>query len=144
LFYYLHSKVMNKPIIVWIVDDDPAFQLITKTNISRTGIPVNYHIFSNGKDALDAMTSVVNEGHLTELPSFILLDINMPIYDGWYFVNGYSGFSDNVKNKTELFVCSSSIDPADISRSESNDDVTGFIEKPIPTSILTTILSSKL
>lgn len=134
---------MNRTKKVWIVDDDPAFQLITKTNIIRTGIPVNLQTYSNGKEALDSVISGVIDDQDKESPTVILLDINMPIYDGWYFLDGLSRLTDEIKNKIRLYVCSSSIDPADVSRSESNQNVAGFLEKPVPLSLLKSILSEE-
>ena len=66
----------------------------------------------------------------------ILLDIKMPVMDGFSFLDEYKTIKDSLPSKAAIFMVSSSIDPQDINRSNENPEVLGFLEKPLNVSIL--------
>ena len=132
---------MNTLKKIWIIDDDPAFQLITKRNISKTGAEVVTRIFADGLDALQGLQTEIASHGPKNTPDIILLDINMPVYDGWYFLKGYEHIPAALKKSIRLFICSSSIDPKDISRANANPDVCAFQEKPLSVDQLRSILA---
>ena len=64
-----------------------------------------------------------------ELPDVIFLDINMPVLDGWQFLDQFS--SMGLLREFRLYVVSSSIDPADKYKASSYPVVSGYLTKPI-------------
>ena len=66
-------------------------------------------IFQNGKEALDALINRLDQGE--EIPEVIFLDINMPIMDGWDFLEEIMTL--DLKKKIIINVITSSIDPLD-------------------------------
>ncbi len=126
--------------LVWIIDDDNLFYMITKNNLRKTGIETTTEFFYDGLDSLNALLEKVKNNQT--LPSLIILDLNMPLYDGWSFVQGFMNLPVETRSKMKLHICTSSIDPADITRAESIPDVLGFQEKPLSVDILKALLSA--
>ncbi|WP_036383075.1 response regulator [Muricauda sp. MAR_2010_75] len=100
---------MKKISSIFIVDDDP----ITVFGIRKMLKPVvlcdDVQIFQNGKEALDALIRRKNEGD--GIPEVIFLDINMPIMDGWDFLEEIMTLE--LKQKMIINMITSSIDPLD-------------------------------
>jgi CheY-like chemotaxis protein len=124
--------------LVWIIDDDNLFYMITKNNLRKTGIETTTEFFCDGLDSLNALLERVKNNQT--LPTLIILDLNMPLYDGWSFVQGYMNLPPETRSKMKLHICSSSIDPADITKAESIPDVLGFQEKPLSVDLLSSLL----
>lgn len=123
---------MEYPIeLACIIDDDGMYiNLITRI-IDTKKLSKNLILFSNGKEALDyfvaALTNIKNQG----IPKVILLDLNMPVMDGWQFLTelGKHHFP-NLKDTT-IYIVSSSINPADLERSKAIELVSDFLIKPV-------------
>lgn len=126
--------------LVWIIDDDNLFYMITKNNLRKTGIETTTEFFYDGLDSINALLERVKNKQT--LPALIILDLNMPLYDGWSFLQGYMNLPTETRSKMKLHICTSSIDPADITRAESIPDVLGFQEKPLSADLLQALLSA--
>src|SRR5690554_5960279 len=97
-----------------LVDDDDVFVFLTKKTIVQTGLVDRIEVFDNGLDALDFLKD--SKGSPDKLPEIILLDLTMPIMDGWEFLEEFTKLSPSVKNKITIYICSSSISPDDMER----------------------------
>lgn len=119
-----------KKIPVWIIDDDPIFKIIAQKIIQRTENLETLATFSNGKEALNVFEKAIYENE--DLPNVILLDIEMPIMDGWEFVHQIQPFETLLKEKKiKIFILSSSIAIEDKLRAESDTTISGYMTKPI-------------
>jgi CheY-like chemotaxis protein len=85
--------------------------------------------FDNGEDALRFLRENANEPDA--LPEVIFLDINMPIVDGWMFLEDYALMKDLLKKTIIIYMVSSSIDPRDLRRAHGNENVMDYILKPV-------------
>jgi CheY-like chemotaxis protein len=125
---------------VWIIDDDVIFKIIAQKIIQKSEYLETLSTFSNGQEALDALESAVTKNE--DLPDIILLDIEMPIMDGWEFINHINPFTPILKEKQiKIFILSSSIAIEDKLKAQSNSNVSGYITKPITLSDLEIIIS---
>jgi CheY-like chemotaxis protein len=68
---------------------------------------------------------------LDKLPDYILLDINMPIMNGWDFLDEYKRLSIDPLGKTKIYIISSSVFSNDINKAKSYNLVKSFISKPL-------------
>ena len=115
---------------IWIIDDDSIFQIIIQKLISKANIFENVETYSNGEEAFLAIKNILNKDK--QLPDIILLDIEMPIMDGWAFMAEISVFKQNFEEKkTSIFISSSSIAIDDKLKAEKNPCIKGFLSKPI-------------
>jgi CheY-like chemotaxis protein len=112
-----------------IVDDDETFVYLTKMTIEETKLVDIIEVFRNGLDALNFLKE--NFNHIELLPEVILLDISMPVMDGWLFLEEYIKLKPRIGKKITIYIVSSSISPKDILKAKSINDVTDYIIKPI-------------
>ncbi|KAA0991914.1 response regulator [Dyadobacter aurulentus] len=129
---------MNKVNNLWVVDDDEIYRFAIKIIINRAGISEQTFYFNNGQVAIDAF--IDNLHTPDQLPDLILLDLNMPVLDGWQFLDEVSKLLHNVPKKVNIFLVSSSNDEEDVARAKSFDIVQDLIVKPLTTKALNDIL----
>ena len=109
-----------------LIDDNPI-DLMLNEKIVNTAYP-SAEILKK-KSALEALDYL--KTHLHSPPTYILLDIRMPLMDGFGFIEKYQEFAETLKDNTIVLMVSSSIDPVDIKRAETNPLIAGFITKPL-------------
>lgn len=118
---------MKKIDIACIVDDDPIFVYGAKRMMELADFCNGFLIFNNGQDALLQLKALIDSGQ--DLPDLILLDLNMPIMDGWQFLDNFTKIK--IEKKIIIYIVSSSIDPVDIEKSKQYAVVSNFVVKPI-------------
>lgn len=122
---------------VCIIDDDPIFVYGTKVLLNyNSSFCSNIIVFENGKEALDDIRFMLKTNE--ELPEVIFLDLNMPIMNGWEFLDELKKM--DLKKKIGVYVVSTSIDKKDEEKSRKYDMVIDFISKPLTTSKLQQLL----
>ncbi|WP_232758553.1 response regulator [Flavobacterium sp. ALD4] len=131
---------MNEKLMIAIVDDDPIFQFIAKRFIKSFESVNQMLIFSDGKDAMDFLYFNINDKD--KLPDIIFLDINMPVMNGWQFLNKYIELKSKIEKKIIIYIVSSSNNPDDFIQAQSIHEVTDYIVKPIDREKYTSILNS--
>jgi CheY-like chemotaxis protein len=97
-------------------------------------------IYNNGQEALDGIVKITKSGE--KLPAIILLDLNMPIMNGWEFLDEFIKMPTNNTKPTSIYIISSSVDPRDLEKVKSYEKVSNYILKPITPKDLETILQT--
>lgn len=123
---------------IYIIDDDPIYQFSFKSMLKLLDKEFEISQFSNGEDAVDALRACEDQGQC--FPDIIFLDLNMPVMDGWNFLDELGANFENVGQRTKLFIVSSSIHHEDIERSEQYEIVQQYLVKPIPKRALMDLL----
>jgi CheY-like chemotaxis protein len=124
---------------VLLVDDDRIFNLLSSKVLEQMGIINEIHIAVNGKEAIDLINDYF-QGSKT-LPDIILLDLNMPIMDGFGFIEAFQKLKLNGKEGVKIIIVTSSQDPADVERARAMG-VSGYLTKPITQAALLDAISS--
>lgn len=122
--------------IVCIIEDDPIHAFITKRFLDLSGRVKNIMIYKDGKEAYDNLKMIV-EG-AAKLPELILLDLNMPVWDGWDFLEEFTKIQ--VQSTITIYILTSSNDPADLERAAKYNLNEHFLVKPITLEQLTSVL----
>lgn len=119
----------------YLIDDDEIFTILTKIQMEKNASFGSIHAFENGEDALERIKQdLANDS----LPDFILLDLNMPIMDGWQFLDAFEKL--NIERKIMIYIATSSIDPRDLMQAENYSFLQGYISKPMNAKKLEEIL----
>lgn len=118
---------MEKIKIISIIDDDHIYQVLTHKVIKSTGVVDQILQFQDGQEALEYLKE--NRKHVELLPDLIFLDLQMPLLDGWQFLEEYINLEFGKKIK--LYIVSSSNSSLDKERSSYYNEVKGFLVKPI-------------
>ncbi len=129
---------MRKINMSCIIDDDPIFVYGTKKVMKEVNFCEDVMVFHNGQDAINGLRELAEENK--ELPSLIFLDLNMPIMDGWDFLDDFITIPNNNREKVHVYVISSSIDANDFIRARNYEVVNNYILKPITPDDLISVL----
>lgn len=127
---------MQKINLACLIDDDPVHVFLSKKYLKQTGMIENLMVFQNGKIAFYSLAAIVQEGG--ELPKVILLDLNMPIWDGWQFLDEFIKIP--IEEEITIFILSSSISNRDIEKAKKYNQVSNYIIKPIKVENLISLL----
>jgi len=118
------AALINPYLELLIVEDDKIIGMLQKKVIqSQTEIPVS--VFENGRLAMNYLNSRPSTHFL------ILLDINMPVMDGWEFLEELQTLKNGSLYK--VVMVTSSINPADRATASMFPQVIGYYEKPLLT-----------
>ncbi len=110
--------------VICIIDDDPIYQFLINKIIGNSNAGHEVLFFKNGKEALDYFSLDL----ANNLPEIILLDLEMPVMDGWDFLK-------EIKNlpleHTDIYIVSSSISDEDKEKAKTFPKIKGHFSKPI-------------
>lgn len=112
-----------------LVDDDEIFVFLTTKMLEQSKLVDIIKIFDNGYDVLVFLKE--NIANIGALPDVILLDLSMPIMDGWQFLDEFVKINPKIGKKITIYICSSSISPDDVNRAKAINEVSDFIIKPM-------------
>lgn len=114
---------------VMLVDDNEIDNIINEKIIEANSFAEQILVFQTGQEALEYLES--NQENADKLPEIVFLDINMPIMDGFQFLEDFEKFSEKVLEKCKIIMLSSSISPKDIDRAASSKYVKKYLNKPL-------------
>ncbi|WP_339701093.1 response regulator [uncultured Marixanthomonas sp.] len=120
---------MKKVDLTCIIDDDPIFVFGAKRVMQLSNFCNGFLIFNHGKDALNHLKPIMEEDSTEAFPDVILLDLNMPVMDGWQFLDEF--IKIKTTKKVTIYIVSSSINPVDFEKSQKYSQVKNFVIKPI-------------
>ena len=123
---------------IWVIDDDAIYQTIINKLIQKSGVFSVLSSFINGKEAIIALNNSLENDD--SIPDIILLDINMPVMDGWEFMEEIKRIKSKISKKIIIYIVSSSIALEDRNRSKTFTDIIGYIPKPITVADLLSIV----
>jgi CheY-like chemotaxis protein len=110
---------------VMIIDDDPVVVMMMKHLVIRHGLSASPSVFENGLQAIQYL----EKDYTREENYIILLDLNMPVMDGWKFLEALKSFAS--PENTLVFIVTSSSDRTDRQTVGANEYVLDFFVKPI-------------
>jgi CheY-like chemotaxis protein len=122
--------------LVYVVEDDAITSKITELHLRQHGAFGQVQRYQNGQPALDALARAL--AHHTQVPDLILLDLNMPVMDGWEFLDAISAHS--WEELVNVCVLTSSIHPGDIEKAKTYPEVKGYFTKPVTTNLLNQVV----
>lgn len=113
---------------IFLIDDENVFHFINTKVITLTGLDCDIQTASNGKEALEIIYKLRSIS--IDMPDYIFVDLNMPVMDGFEFIQAFKEIEIHSREKTTLIILSSSMDPKDQERAVSLG-IEHFITKPM-------------
>ena len=123
---------------VCVIDDDDIYQFLLKKELKHTNLVEKISMFSDGRKALDFFYEHRKDGE--QLPDVIFLDINMPIMNGWRFLDEFRHLMNDISKRVTIYMVSSSFDDRDIKKSKEYSEVSDYIIKPVKRANLISVL----
>lgn len=123
---------MNKLKTILLVDDDEATNFINRLLIQKLDLTDNLKVARNGREAIELLQksrNELNEG-MSSVPELILLDINMPVMDGFGFLNAFKELDLPDKESVVIAVLTTSLNPKDMAKVKESG-ITDFLNKPL-------------
>ena len=132
---------MSEAKCILLVDDDDTTVMLTRLFLESMSLE-DVHSSSNGLEAIQFIQENCQGGEVPKkrCPDIVLLDLNMPVMDGYEFLEEYSKTPHLNKQKIRIVVVSSSDSKRDRDRI-ANFDVSGYIVKPLTEEKLRPFLS---
>jgi CheY-like chemotaxis protein len=118
---------MKTPKLAYVVEDDRIAATVTELIAKRNLRCRTVQTFGNGQLAFDQLSATLQNGG--EVPDLILLDLNMPLMDGWEFLDALSDLA--LTKQVCVFILTSSIHPDDMAKATHYQLVKGYFSKPL-------------
>lgn len=122
---------------VLFIDDNRANNYLIKAHIELDNIPIIPHFELNAIHAIDNLVKLKE----SDFPDIIFVDINMPLKDGFEFVEDFVTRFPSVE--TQIYIMSSSIRPSDKEKVNQYDIIKAYVEKPITAEVLKPLIENK-
>ena len=116
---------MNSSQTILLVEDDPYDQDLFISALRGMKNTPTFELVNNGKEAIEWLYRALLP------PKIVFLDINMPLMDGWEFLEEFERLPEPTRNKCYVIMLTSSIDTSDIERARRYSSVIEFVSKPL-------------
>jgi CheY-like chemotaxis protein len=125
-----------------LIDDNPIDHYIVRTMLYNNEACKQATYTFDGSMILEFIEE--NKSATNLLPDVIFLDLTMPNFSGWEFLDKFEKIKDNLNKKIELYVMTSSVRESDKERSSKYGCVNSFISKPLTKQVLNNICQQQL
>ena len=113
--------------LIYVLENDRISAVITELIVKKNLCGGEVRTFPNGQHAFEALTTAANTG--AAVPRLVLLDLDMPLMDGWEFLDALPLLA--LTQPPVVFVVTSSIHPDDELRASRHPRVWGYFSKPL-------------
>jgi CheY-like chemotaxis protein len=127
--------------VILLVDDDEAVNYFNKKLIVKSGLEGTIMSLYNGAEGIREVMNL-NETLDNDDVVVVFLDINMPILNGWGFLENFNTIKYALNFKTEIYLLTSSVNPDEKKKADENNLVKQYISKPLTMEKLSEIKQS--
>lgn len=123
----------SKHKVVMLVDDNTIDNFINQKVVINSKFTKEVYVHTNAQSALEFLRNIENlkEEERLILPSYIFLDIDMPVADGYYFLEEFHKLSEKTVSEIKIVMLTSSLNPNDEKKSNAYGNVVNYLSKPL-------------
>jgi len=134
---YMKSPFLKS---ILLVDDDEISNLFNKIFIEKLNLDVSVDCVANGSEALDLIVASKDYATMV-MPCLLLLDIKMPIMNGWEFLIAFQKqISAETQSEITIVMLTTSEDEGDKIRAMNDPNVKEYIQKPLSEKAITGLI----
>lgn len=127
---------MSEPFNFIVVDDSKLDCFIAEKIIKNTGRSASVNTFQQASDALVYIRTL----QPLQEPTIVFVDIQMPVMNGFEFVEAFEALAEEIRKGYSIFMLSSSINENDIAKVKGYSSVKQFLNKPLTNNAMTVVL----
>jgi CheY-like chemotaxis protein len=113
-----------------IIDDDDTNNRLCRKIIEKTFSDVNISTFTDPRQGLEHIVGIYSQKD-NDSKAILLLDISMPVIDGWNFLDQFDILDGRIKDRVKIQLLSSSLNVKDMERAKTNKNVEYYLVKPL-------------
>ncbi len=121
--------INDKLELILFIDDDAATNFLHNRTADQADCAKKVMTFESAVNALDYLKADESQDYIR--PNLIFLDINMPIMNGWEFIEEYDKLDASLKSDFILVMLTTSLNPLDKTRAEELNLISEFQSKPL-------------
>ena len=122
---------------ILLVDDNDADNFMHEMVIEDSQVTKQIEIARNGHEAFDYLNGV-KDGN--SFPDLIFLDINMPIINGWEFLDKVQAIKAELPKDLKVVMLTTSLNPTDKKEATKYEEVKLFRNKPLNKALLKEVI----
>lgn len=130
---------MKNKLNILLIDDDVATNFLNTSVIEDLGCAKSVVSVRDGREGINYLTKAV-DGKYPQ-PDLIFLDVNMPVMNGWEFLEEYETLEAGQKAGLVIVMLTTSLNPEDKEKARAYNTLDDFVSKPLTTKKLTEILN---
>jgi CheY-like chemotaxis protein len=113
-----------------VIDDDEFNNKICTVTLEKIAKDADIKTFLS---PVEGFAHVATEYAKTDTAgdAVLFLDINMPVMNGWEFLDRFEELDPSIKKRVKIYILSSSVDKRDIEKAKSNKNVVHYLIKPL-------------
>ena len=116
-----------------LIDDNEIDNLINQKMIEAANLATYIYTHTGAKSAIEFLKNIEKIDDISGkvLPDVIFLDIDMPLMDGFQFLDEFEKLSEQTRKQCKIVMLTSSINPQDMNKSKKYSYVKLYINKPL-------------
>jgi len=127
-----------------IIDDDQFNNKICSVTIEKMSKEAEVITFLDPLQGFDYIVSEYTNPADENASAILFLDINMPVMNGWEFLERFEALGDDLKSRIRIYILSSSVDKRDIERAKTNKNVIHYLVKPLTRETIRLVIHSQV
>ena len=120
--------------LVLLIDDEAGTNLLNQKIVDNARVTEFVEVRLNGQQAIHRLAELHTQAQSLEIARLhvlIFLDINMPVMDGWEFLESFESFPLQLKESCTIVMLTTSFNPDDKSRAQKHPAVHKYLIKPL-------------